>query len=62
MLLMINVIFYRMVLTPFRMATSERYEHCIVHTVFEHYIMNFVLFNFVVLTRCLLYLNMRHYI
>ena len=36
-----------MALAPFRMATSERYEHCIVHTVFEHYI---VLFNFVVLT------------
>jgi len=48
MLSMINVIFYRMALAPFRMATSERYEHCIVHTVFEHYIMNFVLFNFVV--------------
>ena len=34
MLLMINVIFYRMALAPFRMATSEfpeRYEHCIVH-------------------------------
>ena len=34
-----------MALAPFRMATSERYEHCIVHTVFEHYIV----------TRCLLY-------
>ena len=45
MLLMINVIFYRMALVPFRVATSERYEHCIVHTVFEHYI---VLFNLVV--------------
>ena len=58
MLLMINVIFYTMVLAPFRMATSQRYEHCIVHTVFEHYI---VLFNLVV-TRYLLCLNMRHYI
>jgi len=60
MLLMINVISYRMALAPFRMATAEfpeRYEHCIVHTVFEHYIMNFVQFNFVVLTRCLLYVN-----
>ena len=48
MLLMINIIFYRMALAPFRMATAEfpeRYEHCIVHTVFEHNIMNFVLFN-----------------
>ena len=36
-----------MALAPFRMATSERYEHCIVHTVFEHYI---VLFSLVVLT------------
>jgi len=39
MLSMINVIFYRMALAPFRMATSERYEHCIVHTVFERYIL-----------------------
>ena len=43
MLLMINVISYRMALAPFRMATSERYEHCIVHTVFEHYIVLFSL-------------------
>jgi len=50
MLLMINVIFYRMALVPWPMDIIEfleRHEHCIVHTVFEHYI---VLFNFVVLT------------
>ena len=57
MLLMINVIFYRMALVPWPMDIIEfleRHEHCIVHTVFEHYI---VLFNLVVLTRYLLYLN-----